>query len=893
MTEGIVPNPGINGTLSTMGPGGNVLAFKYSGGTAGMFAVQPGATLPQRVMMSPGMPMPPYMPTGQWDFVGLGDVDADGDQDIFAQTTGVANQSQNAQLWVGKNDGLDNFSFAPVSGGSNTPWDNSVPVWSGTPMTSTPWTWGDQQIADFTGDGRADLLGRVRETGEWYLWETNSTGSGFLPRTLWGTWNTGVEWRDVMVGNFDGVDADGKVRADLIGRQVNQLGTVDNWYIGRGVGGNRGVVGVAGNTWWLYGSSAHNSETTWANAVVGDFNGDGKSDLAVRQLYARNSDGSRDGQWVKFSTNAPNALATVTNWASWRHADPNGVDLYWRDFQTGDFDGDGRADIIARRQSGTWQYLSGNGTAAVAVGTWASNYSQTVAGDFDGNGRVDLAVRNSTDNQWYISWSTGTVGTAPNFNTLVNKGGGSTTINTTVPQHFWLNRTSGGAAPRYLGTSDPLGMHQDGARYNAYGGSTTVIDPHWAIGRYHADGTWNWEDYGGGVPLVGKTVNYQIQGDFNGDRLFDMLIGVNESGMQKWYIAINKGNVFVTTLTNASWMSMMGNRQVYFSDFTGDGRADLLSQTTSGSWYLNAANATGTNFITTTYNVLNSAPNGWTQGGQIGNFNGGPSLPASNQSDDLTICLPRPGNSSIYDVLIAWSVPFNSAAPPASVTWTVTTAFTRTLNVGSTLVNGTISSISQDLMIGDIDGNGVEDIASLQNVSVIVGPPMLTASCAEIWVGYCGTGGPTSGGEVNLVIDPAFPGAGGFGYIPLASINRRFIGRFQGAPYPANPANDIYCDLALEYNGRLTVWKKTGAVFVKDISIAVSPTSERYGLTGDIDHDKFDDIVWPGTTGDIPATMMVANTIAWVNPVMTGINTPFMPMYWISTSLRKLSRWWW
>lgn len=851
------------------GPGGSIIPFAYSGGTGGTFTTLPSTGLPFSMPPSPGMPPSGPGPNGQWEYFGMGDVDADGDLDLFAKDSGVANINKVAQWWVGKNNN-NSFTFG-------SPWDANVPVFSGT----MPITWGDSQVADFTGDGRADVLSRVRETGEWYLWQANATGSGFLAKTLWGTWVTGNEWRDCMVGDFN----DDNI-ADLIGRRVVQTGTVDEWYVGLGttVATNRGVAGGGGSSsWWSYGTVNHN--TTWGNSVVGDFNADGKDDLATRELFTRNSNGSRDGQWTKFLTGSTYVTVPGAAWVTWRQADPNGVERGWRDFQAGDFDGDGTEDLLARTAANEWWFASGTalaGSSPTSVGTWGSQYTVTVGGDFDGNGRVDLAVRNTSDKHWYISWSTGTPGTPPNFSTLVDKQGATGSNLTPHRRRYFV----AGDPQSYMGTSNPLGMLEEGGRYNSFPTGTSMIDPHFVIGRYHADGTWNWENFGGGVPLVGKNINYQLHGDFNGDQLIDTLVGVLESGLQKWYIALNKGNAYVTTLTNQSW-PQDEYRQVYFSDFSGDGQADILSQHViddTAEWYLHAVNATGTDFLPSAYNVLSmtsTANDGWLSGGEIGNFNGG--LAYSDHSDDLAICLPNQ-TDPVYDVLVAWSVPFSSATPPGSVSWSVSVAFTRPLNVWSTLAYGMISMIDQDLLIDDVDGNGVEDIVSLQQVSVIVGPPELTLPCAELWVGQCGPGGPITGSEWSLITD-------GVDFVALPQINRRTIGRFNG---PGTTGIDNLADVALEYNGKLNVWQSTGSSFGSSAVLSVSwyspITGEKYPLVGDIDNDGFEDIVWPGTTGDIPVTMMVRSTIAGVNPTHTGTPTLYLPPYWVGASVPRLRR---
>ncbi|TSC71603.1 MAG: hypothetical protein G01um101438_1034, partial [Parcubacteria group bacterium Gr01-1014_38] len=93
-----------------------------------------------------------------------------------------------------------------------------VGISTGTSFTNALWghwnpeaNWLDVKAADVTGDGMADIVGRVQQDGNW--WVGVSTGSGFTNQH-WGRWDT-VAWRNVGVGT---ISCEGDRREDVVGR---------------------------------------------------------------------------------------------------------------------------------------------------------------------------------------------------------------------------------------------------------------------------------------------------------------------------------------------------------------------------------------------------------------------------------------------------------------------------------------------------------------------------------------------------------------------------------------------------------------------------------------------------------------------------------------------------
>src|SRR5207253_513617 len=141
---------------------------------------------------------------------------------------------------------------------------------------STAVNWVDVKVGDFTGDGKSDIVGRVQQTGRW--WMALSNGSTAFTSSPWGAWPTSVTWVDVHVGDFNG---DGK--ADITGR-VQQTG---RWWVAL----SNGSTAFTSSPW-----GAWPTTVTWVDIRVGDFNGDGKADLIGR--IAQNGE-----WWAALSTN--------------------------------------------------------------------------------------------------------------------------------------------------------------------------------------------------------------------------------------------------------------------------------------------------------------------------------------------------------------------------------------------------------------------------------------------------------------------------------------------------------------------------------------------------------------------------------------------------------------
>ncbi|MBG1243184.1 beta strand repeat-containing protein [Nostoc sp. NZL] len=140
------------------------------------------------------------------------------------------------------------------------------------------------------------------------------------------------------------------------------------------------------------------------SVTVGDFNGDGKSDLAVTSSYFNNVSvllGKGDGTF-----NSATQFAVGTN--------PNFVVV-------GDFNKDNKLDLaVANYDSNNISILLGNGTGGFGIATnfdIGLNPASLTVIDFDNDGNSDLAVANAGSNtvSVLLGDGNGNFGTATNF----------------------------------------------------------------------------------------------------------------------------------------------------------------------------------------------------------------------------------------------------------------------------------------------------------------------------------------------------------------------------------------------------------------------------------------------------------------------------------------------
>ena len=258
--------------------------------------------------------------------------------------------------------------------------------------TGVPLDWAVVGTGDFNGDGRDDILWR-NTAGVVTDWLGQASG-GFVGNHANAATGVPLDWAIAGTGDFNG---DG--RDDILWR--NDAGVVTNW-LGQA---NGGFVGNHAN-------AAIQVPLDWTIAGTGDFNGDGRSDVLWRNANGVVSNwlGQANGA---FAANHANAAT--------------GVPLDWTVVGTGDFNGDGRDDVLWRNDNGTvinWLgqpnggFVSNQANSATTV---SLDWHVAGVGDYNGDGRDDVLWRNDAGvvTNWLGQTNGGFIGNHANAATAV------------------------------------------------------------------------------------------------------------------------------------------------------------------------------------------------------------------------------------------------------------------------------------------------------------------------------------------------------------------------------------------------------------------------------------------------------------------------------------------
>src|ERR1039458_4308329 len=322
-----------------------------------------------------------------------------------------------------------------------------------------------------------------------------------------------------------------------------------------------GFINSATLTGPLYLSSGYPAgvgDMDYAQAITGDFNGDGKLDMAVRWDYWYSDEDVAISQLDIFLGNGNGTFTAASTPVPLSAADE------YYSVVTGDFNNDGKEDIALLLTSGSILMLLGNGdgTFKTLPPTPVPLGAQYItAGDFNRDGNLDLVLTISLleytapneDSQFWVG-----------ITTLLGNGDGTFQSPFPTPsQQIFANLQGFPAAPA-VGDFNRDGI-LDVALMNT---NTQELDVFTGKG----DGTFQ------STPIVSEggtnPTGAVLVGDFNQDGILDL--AVEGYGT----ILLGNGDGPFTPETNPGTITDGGSMAI--GDFNGDGIADLADYVSGG-----------------------------------------------------------------------------------------------------------------------------------------------------------------------------------------------------------------------------------------------------------------------------------------------------------------------
>lgn len=363
----------------------------------------------------PPPPAPPVPTDPTRLLVSPGDFDGDGNPDLIQRRS-------DGELWFYPGNGAGQYLAGRRIGSGWGIYDRVLGV------------------GDYNSDGKNDLVARKLDGSLWFYAGTgrvSASDEGYRPVVKIGEF--GWNGFDSLLGVRD-FDGDGT--NDLLARRPDGILVL---YSGTGTG-STGSGRQIDFGWEVFNQLI----------AVQDFNGDGTNDLAARRpdgtlwFYANTGNGTLINPrqigtgWGIYAQIAGTGDANGDRMADFVASDAAGGvyfyagtamrepayqaarkigDFGWDAFDalvgTRDFNGDGKADLIARRPDGTLWFYPGSGSGAYGAARkigdfgWDAFSALLGVGDFNGDLKNDLVARGRDGSLWFYA-GTGKVDSASN-----------------------------------------------------------------------------------------------------------------------------------------------------------------------------------------------------------------------------------------------------------------------------------------------------------------------------------------------------------------------------------------------------------------------------------------------------------------------------------------------